>query len=103
MGILGDWTIYNALNADKTFTDKVKTFYLWFFNSVLLFKKGNSLVSAPAALVVRFIIIIISKCLKQRILNNFTITKRVHRFLFSSRREEKGQQSIKTKFFNRVL
>ena len=60
---LGDWTAYNALNTNKTFIDKIKTLYLWFFNSVLLFKKGNPLVSAPAALAVRFIIITISKCL----------------------------------------
>ena len=28
MGILGDWSAYSTLNADKTFIDKVKTFYL---------------------------------------------------------------------------
>ena len=64
MGILGDWTAYNTLNANKTFIDKAKTSCLWFFDSVLWLKKGNPLVSTLAALVVRFIIIIISKCLK---------------------------------------
>ena len=88
--MLGDWTAYDALNADKTLIDKVKTFCLWFSNSILLLRKGNPLVSTLAASVVRFIIITISKCLKQRILNNFTITKKVYHFLSSSRREEKG-------------
>ena len=63
IGILGDWTTYNALNTDKTLTDKAKTLYLWFSNSVLPLRKGNPLVSTLAALVVRFVIIIISKCL----------------------------------------
>ena len=33
--MLGDWTIYNTLNTDKTFTDKVKTLYLQFSDSAL--------------------------------------------------------------------
>jgi hypothetical protein len=28
IGILGDWTAYNALNANKTLIDKAKTSYL---------------------------------------------------------------------------
>jgi hypothetical protein len=28
MGILKDWTAYNTLNANETFINKVKTFYL---------------------------------------------------------------------------
>ena len=64
IGTLGDWTAYNALNTDKTLIDKAKISCLWFSNSVLLLKKGNPLVSTPAALVVRFIIIITFKCLK---------------------------------------
>ena len=63
MGILRDWTAYNTLNTNKTLTDKAKTFYLWFSNSVLLLKKGNPLVSTLATLVVKFIIIIIFKYL----------------------------------------
>ena len=63
IGILGYWTAYNTLNTNKTLIDKAKTFYLWFFDSVLLFKKGNPLVSALAVLVIKFVIIIISKCL----------------------------------------
>ena len=85
IGTLGDWTAYNALNANETFIDKAKTPCLWFFNSVLPLRKGNPLISTLAASAVRFIIITISKCLKQRILNNFTITKKVYHFLSSSR------------------
>ena len=90
MGILKDWTTYNTLNTDKTLIDKAKTSYPWFSNSVLLLRKGNPLVSTPATLVVRFIIVITSKCLKQRVLNNFIITRRVYCFLFSGKREDKG-------------
>ena len=103
MGILGDQTTYNALNANKTFTDKVKNLCLQLSNSVLLLKKGNPLVSTPAALAVRFIIIMTSKCLKQHVLDNFIITRRVYPFLSSGRREEKGQQLVKTIFIGRVL
>jgi hypothetical protein len=28
IGILGDWTVYNALNINKTLINKVKTLYL---------------------------------------------------------------------------
>ena len=64
MGTLGDWTTYDALNVDETFMDKAKILCLWFFNNVLPLRKGNPLVSTLAALVVRFVIIMIFKCLK---------------------------------------
>jgi hypothetical protein len=85
IGILGDWITLNALNADKTLINKVKAPYLQFSDSVLLLKKGNFLVSTLAALVVRFIIIIIFKCLSQCVFNNFIIIKRVYYFLLSSK------------------
>jgi hypothetical protein len=85
IGTLRDWTVYDALNTDKTLTDKVKTPCLWFSDTILLSKKGKPLVSTPAALAVRFIIITISKCLSQCVFNNFIIIKRVYRFLSSSR------------------
>ena len=90
MGTLKDWTAYNALNTNKTLIDKAKTFCLWFFNNILLFKKDNPLVSALAVLIVKFIIIIISKCLDQRVFNNFIITKKVYYFLSSGKQEEKS-------------
>ena len=95
MGILGDWTAYNALNANKTLIDKAKTPCLQFSNSVLPLRKGNLLVSTPAALAVRFIIITTSKCLKQHVLNNFTITKRVYCFLSSSKQKKKVSSQLK--------
>jgi hypothetical protein len=90
MGILGNWTAYNASNTNETLIDKTKTPCLWFSNTILLFKKGKPLVSTPAASAVRFIIITIFKCLSQCVLNNFTIIKRVHCFLSSGRQEEKS-------------
>jgi hypothetical protein len=103
MGTLGDWTAYDALNAGQTLTDKAKTPCPWFSDSVLPLRKGNPSVSTPAASAVRFVIVTTSKCLKQRVLDNFTITRRVHRFLSSGKREDKGQQSVKTTFLGRVL
>ena len=83
--MLGDWTIYNTLNTNKTFTDKAKTLCLWFSNNILPLKKGNPLVSTLAALAVKFIIIIIFTCLKQYVFNNFIITRRVYHFLSSNK------------------
>ena len=101
--MLGNQTTYNALNTYQTFIDKVKTPYLWFFNSILPLKKGNPLISTPATLVIRFIIIITSKYLKQRIINNFIIIKSVYYFLFNSKQEDKDNQLVKTMFFGKVL
>ena len=103
IGMLGNWTAHDALNASQTLIDKVKTPYLQFSGSVLPPRKGNPLVSTPATLAIRFIIIIISKCLKQRVINNFIITRSIYYFLFSGKREDKGQQLVKTIFFSRVL
>ena len=58
---------------------------LWYFNTVLPLKKGNPLVNTPATLVVRFIIIMISKCLRQRVLENFIITRNIYYFLVSGK------------------
>jgi hypothetical protein len=63
IGILGDWTAYDALNTDETLIDKTKTLYLWFFDTILLSRKGKPLISTPAASAVRFVIIIIFKYL----------------------------------------
>ena len=103
IGTLGNWTAYNALNAGQALIDKAKTLCLQFSDSVLPLKKGNLLVSTLAALAIRFVIITTSKCLKQRIINNFIITRSVHYFLSNSKREKKGQQLVKTIFFGRVL
>ena len=103
MGILGDWTAYNVLNTYQALIDKVKTSYLQFSNSVLPLKKGNPLVSTPVALVIRFIVIITSKCLKRRVINNFIITRSVYYFLSNGKQEDKDWQLVKTMFFSRVL
>jgi hypothetical protein len=63
IGMLKDWTAHNALNTNKTLIDKAKTPCPWFFDTVLLSKKGKPLVSTLAASAVRFVIIIIFKCL----------------------------------------
>ena len=85
IGMLGNQTAYYALNTSQAFIDKAKTLCLQFSNSVLLLKKGNLLVSTLAALVIRFIIIMTFKCLKQHIINNFIITKSVYCFLFNGK------------------
>ena len=85
MGILGNWAAFNASNAGQAFIDKAKTPCPWFFDSVLPLKKGNPLVSTLAVLVIRFVIIITSKCLKQCVIDNFIITRSVHCFLFNGK------------------
>ena len=56
-----------------------------------------------AALAIRFIIITTSKCLKQCVINNFTITRSVHCFLSNGKQEDKDWQLVKTTFIGRIL